>query len=128
LEIGVRRYHVGRGRHGQLGAEVCHSLAARRAAGGAAAGYIIAWGAGAWEWDGLWAWSGGGFGSRPLLLWTGFGEGHGAVGGHVAVFDEPFDGELGGVLFGVFLAGEDGSQVAERGRAFADSDQAGEEV
>ena len=128
MEFGVRRYHVGRGRHGQPGTEFRHSLAERRGVGGAAAGHIIAWGAGASEWVGLWAWDGRGFGGGPLLLWAGFGEGDGAVGGHVEVFNEPFDGELGGVLFGVFLTGEDGSQVAERGRVLADSDQAGEEV
>jgi hypothetical protein len=43
--------------------------------------------------------------------------------------DEPFDSELGGVLFRVFLAGEDGSVVPKGGGGvFADADEASEEV
>ena len=47
------------------------------------------------------------------MLGTGLGEKDGAVGGHVVVCGEPFYGELGGVLFCVFLAGEDGFGVSK---------------
>lgn len=44
------------------------------------------------------------------------------------VCNEPFYGELGGVLLGVFLAGENGPGVAEALAVLADADEAGEEV